>query len=420
MNTSPALLALLRAVPRLVGAPWCGRLAARSALARLPLSLSFAVCLVAAGVPGGASAAPAAELAVPVLVLQAGSSSTGFELDGQVQAQRQATVAAQVGGNVLALLVKAGDTVRAGQALARIDERSAAADMSRSDAGVAQAQAQLDNARLNAERTRELRAKGFVSQSAQDVADTQLKAAQAGLSEAQAARAQAALAKGFTTVSAPFDGVVQATLLEVGDLAGAGRPVLTLYAPGALRAVVQVPSSRAGAARAAAQIQVQLPDGSWVAPQRRSVLPATDPVAQTVEWRLDLPASAAAQLSPGQSLRVRFEGASAASSASSGANTSGTTGASSAPGALSVPASAVLHRGELTAVYVAQGQQFVLRAVRTGSSRGGVTELLAGVKPGERVAQDAVRAGLLGAVPAALVPVAPSAVVAPASSSASK
>jgi len=397
MNTSPALLALLRAVPRLVGAPWCGRLAA-----------CFAVCLVAAGVPGGASAAPAAELAVPVLVLQAGSSSSGFELDGQVQAQRQATVAAQVGGNVLALLVKAGDTVRAGQALARIDERSAAADMSRSDAGVAQAQAQLDNARLNAERTRELRAKGFVSQSAQDVADNQLQAAQAGLSEAQAARTQAALAKGFTTVSAPFDGVVQATHLEAGDLAGAGRPVLTLYAPGALRAVVQVPSSRAAAARAAGQIQVQLPDGSWVAPQRRSVLPATDPVAQTVEWRLDLPASVAAQLSPGQSLRVRFEGAAAASVATPSA------------ASLSVPTSAVLHRGELTAVYVAQGQQFVLRAVRTGSSRGGVTELLAGVKPGERVAQDAVRAGLLGAVPAALVPVAPSAVVAPASSSASK
>ena len=341
---------------------------------------------VSAGLIGSANAAPASSaVVVPVVTVQAGTTALGFELDGQIQAQRQATVAAQIGGTVQALLVKAGDAVRAGQALAHIDGRSASADLSRGDAAVAQAQAQLDNARLNAERTRELRAKGFVSQAAQDMADTQLKAAQAGLREAEAARSQAALARGFTTVTAPFDGLVQATLLEVGDLAGPGRPVLTLYAPGALRAVVQVPASRAAAAQAATRLQVQAPDGGWVAPVRHTVLPTTDPVAQTVEWRLDLPALAGA--APGQSVRVRFEG--------------GPVAASAGAAALSVPASAVLRRGELTAVYVVQGSQFVLRAVRPGASRGGAVELLAGVKPGERVAQDAVRAGLAGAVPAA-------------------
>jgi RND family efflux transporter MFP subunit len=346
------------------------------------------VLTVSAGLIGSAGAAPASSaVVVPVVTVQAGTTALGFELDGQIQAQRQATVAAQIGGTVQALLVKAGDAVRTGQALAHIDGRSASADLSRGDAAVAQAQAQRDNARLNAERTRELHAKGFVSQAAQDMADTQLKAAQAGLREAEAARSQAALARGFTTVTAPFDGLVQATLLEAGDLAGPGRPVLTLYAPGALRAVVQVPSSRAAAAQAATQVQVQLPNGSWVAPVRRTVLPATDPVAQTVEWRFDLPATPAAAVSPGQSVRLKFEGA----AAQPGAGT----------GVLSVPASAVLRRGELTAVYVAQGSQFVLRAVRAGASRSGRVELLAGVKSGERVAQEAVRAGLAGAVPAA-------------------
>lgn len=342
---------------------------------------------VSAGLIGSAIAAPASSaVVVPVVTVQAGTTALGFELDGQIQAQRQATVAAQVGGTVQALLVKAGDAVRAGQALARIDERSASADLSRGDAAVAQAQAQRDNARLNADRTRDLRAKGFVSQAAQDMADTQLKAAQAGLHEAEAARSQAALARGFTTVTAPFDGLVQATLLEAGDLAGPGRPVLTLYAPGALRAVVQVPASRAAAAQAATRLQVQTPEGRWVAPVRHTVLPTTDPVAQTVEWRLDLPALSG--VAPGQSVRVRFEGGPVATSTGTAA-------------ALSVPASAVLRRGELTAVYVVQGSQFVLRAVRSGASRGGAVELLAGVKPGERVAQDAVRAGLAGAVPAA-------------------
>jgi RND family efflux transporter MFP subunit len=343
--------------------------------------------LLALGLAGlAASALPVRAQPVPVWVVQPAARPQAFELDGKIQAQRHATVAAQVGGTVLALLVKAGDAVRAGQPLARLDERSASADLTRSDAGVVQAQAQLDNARLNAERTRELRSKGFISQAAQDVADTQLQAAQASLRQAQAGRAQAVLARGFSTVTAPFEGVVQATHLEAGDLAGAGRPVLTLYAPGALRAVVQVPASRAAAARLASQVQVQSPGGAWLKPVRSSVLPAMDPVAQTFEWRLDLPApaSAAEQLSPGQSVRVRFEAAAAAS----------------APSVLSVPVRAVLHRGELTAVYVAQGQQFVLRAVRVGAERAGEVVVLAGIQAGEHVAQDAVLAGLAGAVPA--------------------
>lgn len=337
-----------------------------------------------------AATSQAAGLAVPTVVVAGAATQAGFELDGVAQPLRQATVAAQTAGNVLALLVKAGDTVRAGQVLARIDEREAQAGLSRSDAAVSQAEAELRNARLQVERLRELRAKGFVSQSALDMAETQLQAAQAGVQQAQGARSQAALAKGFATLSAPFDGVVQATHLEAGDLASPGRPVLTLHAPGALRAVVQVPASRAALARQAGMPRVQLPDGRWVLPVRKTELPITDPVAQTVEWRLDLAADVAAQLSPGQSLRVRFEGVAPAN-------------AQPVRSAPLLPASAILRRGELTAVYVAQGGQFVLRAVRTGASLPGGVEVLAGLKPQEQVAVDAVRAGLAGANPAAAV-----------------
>jgi RND family efflux transporter MFP subunit len=130
-------------------------------------------------------------------------AGAGFELDGTVEALRQATVAAQVAGNVTQLAVKAGDKVRAGQLLARIDARNTSAGLLQSDAAVAQAEAQLQNARLNAQRQRELRQQGFVSQSVVDQADTSLKAAQAALDQARGARSQAALARGFADVSAP-------------------------------------------------------------------------------------------------------------------------------------------------------------------------------------------------------------------------
>ncbi|MCU0970091.1 MAG: efflux RND transporter periplasmic adaptor subunit, partial [Rubrivivax sp.] len=235
--------------------------------------------------------APAQNGSVPTVVVGSVSGAHSFETDGTVQAIVQSTVAAQVPGNVLALAVKAGDRVKAGQPIVRIDERDLQAAVARTDAGVAQAEAELRNARVAAERTRELRAQNFVSQAALDTVETQLKAAQAGAQQAQAARTQATLARSFAGVAAPFDAVVLATHVEAGDLAAPGRPLATLYAPGRMRAVVQVPSSRSAAARSATRIEIQLPDGRWVEPTARAELPGADPVSQTVEWRLDLPGS---------------------------------------------------------------------------------------------------------------------------------
>jgi hypothetical protein len=85
---------------------------------------------------------------------------------------------------------------------------------------------------------------------------------------------------------------------------------------------------------------------------------------------------------------VRFTGAPAAAAGSSGAVARPV-----------LPATAVLRRGELTAVYVVQDDRFVLRAVRLGAAVEGGVEVLAGVRAGERVALDPVRAGLAGAEP---------------------
>jgi RND family efflux transporter MFP subunit len=255
-----------------------------------------------------AAALPALAAEVPLAEARRGAAGSSLSIEGHVEPVRQATVSAQLGGNVLALLVKAGDRVRAGQTIARIDERDAAAGVLRSEAGLAQAEAEARNARVAAERTRELRAQGFVSQAALDTAETQHKAALAGVQQAQAARSQATLARGFAAVTAPFDGIVLATHLEAGDLASPGRPIATLYAPGPAR-------HRAGAAvagqgaRRATRIEVELPDGQRVQPAARTELASADPVSQTVEWRLDLPAAALPGLVPGQVARVHFSGA---------------------------------------------------------------------------------------------------------------
>jgi RND family efflux transporter MFP subunit len=350
-----------------------------------------AVLTIAAG---HARAAGPDAVAPTVAVTEVGARSVGagLTLDGSLQAVRQSTLSAQASGRIATLSVKAGDRVKTGQVLAVIDDRATQAGVAQAQAGVAQANASLTNAKAQYERTRDLRAQGFVAQAALDTVLSQYQAAQAGLVAAQAGRTQSAVEQGFTRLTAPYDGWVLQTHAEAGSLALPGSPVLTVYAPQPIRAVVYVPASQQVLAQQAQAIEVQLPgSGQWVKPASILSLPAADPVSQTVEWRLDLSPADGADQVPGRQVRVRFVGGATQPDRQR----------------LLVPASALLRRGELVGVYVVatrgegKPEGFALRAVRTGATHGDAgVEILAGLKAGDRVALDPVRAGLGGAMPA--------------------
>ncbi len=163
--------------------------------------------------------------------------------EGQVEAVRQTTLGAQVAGRIVALDVKAGDSVRAGQVLARIDARTADQAVAAGRSQVAEAEANLANAKRKYERNRDLVAQKFVSQAALDQADAEYKAAQAQLAAIAANAGQAVAAQSFTTIAAPYAGVIGATLAELGDMAQPGRPLITIFDPRELRVVATVPQA---------------------------------------------------------------------------------------------------------------------------------------------------------------------------------
>jgi RND family efflux transporter MFP subunit len=332
---------------------------------------------------------PTAPAQVPVLAVGAQAVAGSVEFDGSLQAVRQSVLSAQASGRIASLPVKAGDRVKAGQLLAVIDDRATQAGVAQAQAGAAQAQAVLTNAKAAYERTKELRAQGFIAQAALDSALAQYRAAEAGAAAARAGQTQASVAQGFTRLTAPWDGWVLATHAEAGALAMPGAPILTVYAPQPIRAVVHVPASQQPLALQAGQVQVQLPGtNQWVRPVSTSTVPAADPVSQTVEWRLNLGDADGAGQVPGRQVKVRFLGAPTTVDSQR----------------LVVPATALLRRGELTGVYVVTdkgegARGFALRAVRTGATQGDGVEVLAGLKAGDLVALDPVRAGLAGAQP---------------------
>ncbi len=331
---------------------------------------------------GFAGAAPDADPpAVDTIEVRTRPVRASVEFDATLEAIRQSTVAAQVSGNIVERLVRAGDRVRAGQPLVRIDERDAQAAVARSDAAIAQARAERIDAQSAVERNRALVERGFLSRAALDSSQARLDASRAAEQQALAGSRQATLARSFTTVVAPYAGLVLATHVDAGDLAAPGRAIATIYEPGAIRAVVHVPLSALSIAQDTSDVEVLFASGQALVPALRILVPGVDPVSQTRELRLEFAESMHVPGVPGQRARVRFDGAQAQRR--------------------TIPRSAVLRRGELDAVYVVRGARFALRAVRLGSVHGDEIEVLAGLADGERIAADPVQAGLVAASPRA-------------------
>ena len=150
---------------------------------------SIAAALVAASVAASALAAGDAPLATHGVASRRHAQVALVE--ASVEAVRQATIGTQVSGRIVELPVKAGDAVRAGQVLARIDPRAADAAVAAGRSQVAEAEANLANARRAHERNVELAARKFVSQAAVDQSEAAYKAA---LAQAEAVRANASSA----------------------------------------------------------------------------------------------------------------------------------------------------------------------------------------------------------------------------------
>jgi RND family efflux transporter MFP subunit len=240
---------------------------------------------------------------------------------------------------------------------------------------VREAQANLVNATAKYERARRLLAQKFISQAAVDQTEAEYLAAQAQAATASANASLATTSTSFTTIVAPYDGVVASTDVEVGDMATIGRPLVVVFDPRALRVSATLPQATLAEAKLDAPVKVEIPaQKRALTAQRVTVIPVADVRAHTTRVRLDLPPTTG--LMPGQYARAAIVVGRAR--------------------ALAIPTSAVLRRSEVTAVYVMDANDRAqLRQVKLGEAAGdGFVEVLAGLNPGEHVALEAVRAGI--------------------------
>jgi membrane fusion protein, multidrug efflux system len=217
--------------------------------------------------------------------------STGPLVSGSLEAVKEATVAAEVSGAVLATSAEEGQSVAAGTLLARIDDSALRDALLSAQSAVRSAEQQLTVAKRNAERSEALLKGGAIAERDTEVARWNVTSAEATLADARARQtlAQKQLAK--TAVHAPFRGTVSKKSVAVGDTVQPGTPLYTIVDPTAMRLVAHVPAEGMSALHVGTPVEFTV---SGLAGERfvgtvEHVNPVADPSTRQIEIHVALP-----------------------------------------------------------------------------------------------------------------------------------
>ena len=332
---------------------------------RLPFPI-----LVGVAVVGAACAAPEAEHAPPPSAERApGRVATAVDttveatLDaaGVAEPIAQATLGTKLMGTVIAVLVREGDPVTTGQPLVRIDARDLAARQSQVSAGIAAAEAVHRDAVTQAGRMRALHADSAATRAQLEAAEMGLARAEAAVRQARAGASELATMADYAVVRAPFDGVVTQRFVDPGAFATPGAPLVTVQDGRRLRVSVTAAPEAVRTLRRGAPLVATIEDVRATATVE-GVVPAPAGNVYTVNA---IVANPGARLLPGSAATLSLPRGSRR--------------------AVVIPSAAVRREGDLTGVLVRGASTDELRWVRLGAALGDRTEVLGGLRAGDRV-----------------------------------
>jgi RND family efflux transporter MFP subunit len=319
---------------------------------------------------------------------------TLLNASGYVVADRKSAVASKVTGRLVYLGVEEGSRVQAGQIIARLESRDAAAARDRALQNVAvarynleQARAELENAGLDYDRKKTLAATGTIARSAFDTAEARYKTARASVEALAAAgrAAQAALEEAnvlldYTNIRAPFDAVVLTKNADIGDIvtplaatAEAKAAVVTIADMASLLAEVDVSESNIAQVRVGQPCEIRL---DAFADQRfpgrvHMILPTADRSKASITVKVAF-LDRDPRILPEMSAKVAF--------------LSRPVGADEQAPVRAIPAAAVATRDGQAVVFLIEGDQVRPVPVQLGRPMGEMVELREGPSVGSRIA----------------------------------
>jgi RND family efflux transporter MFP subunit len=326
-----------------------------------------------------ARAAPAkAEAAAPVLeflpsdllTITARDLRQTLAASGSLRAYNQAAVKARVAGEVRDVLVREGETVKAGQVLVRMDEADYRARVAQAEGALSAARGQLDIAAKARENNRALLDRGFISKNAYDTASSQYDIAQANVNAAQGGLDVSRKALGDTVIRAPIAGIVASRSVQPGEKVSADNKLLDVVDLSRMEMEVAVPTSDIIAIAPGQEVAVKFEGLAQLLPATVvRINPATQAGSRSIMTYLQLD-------NPQNRLRAGMFGEARLTLAKKA-------------GVLAAPPSALQVNGDNAYVYAIEQDKLVRRQVQTGitGSDGDVTlvEITGGLEPGARI-----------------------------------
>ncbi len=333
----------------------------------LPLAALFALplALVACGKNQPPDPRTEPPLVRTAVVAPGNASLRAFT--GTVAARVQSDLGFRVPGKVLERLVDAGQTVKRGQLLLRMDPIDLRLAANAQQESVAAAKARAEQASDEEARYRDLRGTGAISASAYDQVKAAADSAKAQLKAAQAQAEVAGNTTRYAELVADADGVVMETLAEPGQVVGAGQTVVRIARSGKREAVIHVPETLRPTVGSNAQATLFGSEGTPVQARLRQLSDSADRVTRTFEARYVLEGPLA-QAPLGTTVTVRLPG-----------------GARPGAPALRVPLGAIVDEGQGAAVWQVQGTQVSRRPVSIASIEDDHAYVTGSLKEGDTI-----------------------------------
>ena len=329
---------------------------------------------------------PTAEVSVEPIESRRDAGS--FQAVGRIKSVRESMLAGKVMGKVFRVHVAAGDVVKKGQHLITIDNSDARSRVTQAKGALAQAEAAKVIARQMLDRFETLKEKDSASQAKYDKAVFDYQSALGAVKQANGALSTAQAYLKETRVIAPFDGRIIDTLIEEGEMAAPGVPLLRMEGDGELEFEATVTAQDIAALRVGQSVVVELEVGRGgkreIPGVIHEIVPAMDRVTHSNTVRVRIQEHE--ELRSGMFGRVTFARM-----------------AGSCPGVV-IAEDRLVRTGQLSAVFVVDADEHVrLRLVREGRRSGGKVEIVSGLGDGDRLVVSAV-ADLKDGQPAKVVP----------------
>ncbi|MDP1568139.1 MAG: efflux RND transporter periplasmic adaptor subunit [Polaromonas sp.] len=334
-----------------------------------------AVIVVAAGAyalfssPDAGKAEPAAAAPKPALTVTAAQPEQTrlpirLSANGNIVAWQEAVIGSESSGlRLTQVLVNVGDTVKAGQVLARFSGDSVLADVAQARASLVEAQATAADAAANAARARTLQDSGALSTQQINQYNTSEQTAKARVAAAQAVLDAQQVRGNNTQVLAPDQGVISARNATVGGVVGSGTELFRLIRGGRLEWRAEVRSDEVVRIKPGATALVTAASGAQVAGTVRMVAPTVDPLTRNALVYVDLARNPGVKA--GMFAQGEFE--------------------LGATPALTLPQQALVLRDGFTyAMRIEPGNKVTQMKLETGRRLGDAVEITKGAQAGER------------------------------------